>query len=124
MRIEELSKDINKFVETLDLVTARKLIENNIEVLNENKRLLNSNARELLKFFTERLESGHQPISRDELATITAINTYASNFDIRSIKFILKNKTKFLLRDDVNEYLNSDAKAILIGMGAIKNNKE
>lgn len=124
MRIEDLSKDINKFVENLDLVTARKLIENNIVILNENKRLLNSNARELLKFFTERLESGHQPISRDELATITAINTYASNFDIRSIKFILKNKTKFLIRDDVNEYLNSDAKAILIGMGAIKNNKD
>jgi hypothetical protein len=123
MRIEDLIKDINKLVENLDLVTARKLIENNLGVLNDNKKLLNSNGRELLKFFTERLESGYQQISREEMATITAINSYASNFDIRSIKFLLKNNTKFLLRNDVNEYLNNDAKAILIGMGAIgKNN--
>lgn len=123
MRIEDLIKDINKLVENLDLVTARKLIENNLVVLNDNKRLLNSNGRELLNFFTERLESGYQQISRGEMATITAINSYASNFDIRSIKFLLKNNTKFLLRNDVNEYLNNDAKAILIGMGAIgKNN--
>lgn len=119
MKVAELIKEINQYVEQLDFVTARKLIEVNLEVLNKNRLLLNSNARELLKIFTDQYESGFKPISKQDLATLVAINTYATNFDLRSIKFLVKDKAKLLLRHDVVEYLNKDAKVILEGMGII-----
>jgi len=119
MKIQELIQEINKYVEELDFVTARKLIEGNIEVLNSHKLTLNSNARELLKIITEQLESGKDPISRKDMASLIAINSYAANFDMASIKLIVKNNAKLLLRHDVIDYLNKDAKAILEGMGVI-----
>lgn len=119
MKVDELIKEINQYVEQLDFVTARKLIEVNLEVLNQNKLSLKSNARELLKISTEQHESGYEPMSKQDLATLVAINTHATNFDLRSIKFLVKDKAKLLLRHDVIEYLNKDAKAILEGMGVI-----
>ena len=120
MSIKELIKKINQSVDELDLVTTRKYIEANIEVLNDNKRFLKSNARELLNFLTSRLESGYEPLTRAELATVTAINSYATKFDVRSIKMIIKGKEPLLIRKDFVDYLNSDAKIILEGMGAIE----
>lgn len=120
LKVEDLITDINKYMEQLDFITARKLIEENLEVLNKHKISLKSNARELLKFLTDRFESGHQPISRQEMATLIAINTYASNFDIRGLKLIIRDKAKLLLRSDAIEYLNKDARVILDGMGVIK----
>lgn len=119
MRIEELIDEINKYVEQLNFVTARKLIEGNLEILVKHKTSLKSNARELLKILIDRLESGHAPISRQDMASIIAINSYASNFDIRSLKMVIKDKAKLLLRKDAVEYLNKDARVILEGMGAI-----
>lgn len=119
MKIEDLIADINKYMEQLDFVTARKLIEENLEVLNKHRISLKSNARELLKFLTDRHESGHKPISRQEMATLIAINTYATNFDIRGLKLVIKDKAKLLLRTEVIQYLNKDAKVILDGMGVI-----
>ena len=120
MSIKELIKKINQSVDELDLVTTRKYIEANIEVLNDNKRFLKSNARELLDFLTSRLESGYEPLTREELATVNAINSYATKFDVRSIRMIIKGKEPLLIRKDFIDYLNSDAKIILEGMGAIE----
>lgn len=119
MKPEELINQINKFVEQLDFVTARKLIEDNLEILKKYRVSLKSNARELLKIIVERSEAGNNPISRQEMATLLAINSYASKFDVRSLKIIVKDKASLLLRKDVVEYLNNDAKVILEGMGAI-----
>lgn len=119
MKIEELIIEINKYVEKLDFVTARKLIEENLEVVKKHRTSLNSNARELLKILVDRIESGHDPISRQDMASIIAINSFASNFDIQSLKLIVKDKAKLLLRKDAVEYLNKDARVILEGMGAI-----
>ena len=119
MKVEDLIADINNYMEQLDFVTARKLIEENLDVLNKHRISLKSNARELLKFLVERHNSGHKPISRQEMATLIAINTYATNFDIRGLKLIIKDKAKLLLRTDIHEYLNKDAKTILDGMGVI-----
>ena len=122
MNLKELIKEINQSVDELDLVATRKYIEGNIEVLNDNKRFLKSNARELLDFLTSRLESGYEPLTRGELATVNAINSYATKFDVRSIKMIIKGKEPLLIRKDFVDYLNSDAKIILEGMGAIEKN--
>ena len=119
MKPEELINQINNFVDQLDFVTARKLIEDNLEILKKHRVSLKSNARELLKIIVERSESGNEPISRQEMATLLAINSYASKFDLRSLKIIVKDKASLLLRKDVVDYLNNDAKVILEGMGAI-----
>ena len=120
MTIKELITKINQSVDELDLVTTRKYLEENIDLLKDNKRFLKSNARELLDFLTSRLESGYEPLKREELATVTAINSYATKFDVRSIKMIIKGKEQLLIRKDFVDYLNSDAKIILEGMGAIE----
>ncbi|TCJ05166.1 hypothetical protein [Cytobacillus praedii] len=120
MKVNELIQEVNKNVENLDFVTTRKLIEDNIEMLSKHKVLLKSNARELLKMLEDRLDAGYEPISRQDMATVIALNTYATKFDIRSIKLIVKDKAKLLLRKDVVEYLNKDAKVLLEGMGVIE----
>ncbi|RFU62841.1 hypothetical protein [Peribacillus glennii] len=120
MGIKELILKINQSVEELDLVTTRKYIEENLEVLNGNKNLLKGNARELLVFLTNRLESGYEPLTRGEMATVSAINSFASKFDVRSIKVTIKDKEQLFLRKDFIDHLNADAKIILEGMGAIQ----
>lgn len=120
MSIKELISKINQSVDELDLVTTRKYIEDNIEVLNENRRYLKSNARELLNFLSSRLESGYEPLTRTEMATIAAINNYATKFDVRSIKMVIKGKEQLLVRKDFIDHLNSDAKIVLEGMGAVE----
>lgn len=122
MNNKDLINHINKSVEELDFITARKYIEENINYLNENKIYLKGNARELLNFLTKRIDSGIEPLKRSELATINSINISASKFDLRGIKFLIKENAQLLLRKDVMEYLNSDAKALLEGMGIIEKN--
>ncbi|WP_409300074.1 hypothetical protein [Peribacillus sp. SCS-155] len=116
MLLNDIIGRINESIEELDLVTARKYMEDNLSILNENKRLLNKNARELLDFLSNRTE---KPLTRQELASINAINSYASKFDLRGIKLFIKDNAQLFLREDVIHYLNSDAKIILEGMGAI-----
>lgn len=120
MSIKELITKINQSVDELDLITTRKYIEANIDVLSDNKRFLKSNARELLDFLTTRIASGNELLTRAELATVTAINSYASKFDVRAIKMTIKGKEALLIRKDFRDYLNSDAKIILESMGAIE----
>jgi hypothetical protein len=119
MNIKEIIDSINKSVEELDFVTARMYIERNIDSLVPHKNLLKSNAKDILNFLTERLQSGQSPLSRKDMITINTINSYAHKFNVKGIKLILKDNSKLVLREDIMTYLNSDAKVILEGMGAI-----
>ncbi|MEK3934498.1 hypothetical protein MKY41_04190 [Sporosarcina sp. FSL W7-1349] len=116
MKIQELLLAINKSMESLDLVSARRYIEDNMELLNENRHHLRSNARALLDFLNDQTES---PLNRQELNVIHSINTYASRFDIRGLKLSVKNNFDLLVRDDVKPYFTEDAKVILEGMNVI-----
>lgn len=120
MGIKELITKINKSVEELDLVSARKYIEENLEILQNNRNLLKGNARELLQILTSQAESGYEPLTRTEMATANALNTFASKFDVRSFKVTIKTKEALLIRKDFLDHLNADAKIILEGMGAIQ----
>ncbi len=119
MKPEELIKQINKFAEELDFITTRKLIEDNLDIMKKQRLHLKNNAREIYNIIIEREESGKNPISRQDMATLLAINSYAAKFDLRSLKIIIKDKAKLLLRKEAVDYLNQDAKVILEGMGAI-----
>lgn len=119
MELDELIHKVNQCVEDLDFFSARKYIEENLDALDSYKSLLKSNAREILKFIQERQKSGYKPLTRQELATINTINSYAYHFDLRGIKLVLKSKAKLFLRDDIITYLNKDAQEILKGMGTI-----
>ena len=121
MKLDELIKQINKSVEDFDYSSARRYIEENINILEENKRFLKSNAREILKFLIEQSKSGGEPLSRKELLIINAVNAYAYKFDLRGIRVLLKENAKLFIREDTIAYLNSDAKTILTSMGVIKN---
>ena len=123
MNLQELADKINRCVEELDLVSARKYMEENTELLKQNKNLLKRNARDLFDFLINSLESGAVPLTREELSATNAINLYATRFDLRGLKTSVKNYSGLLLREDVLPYLNSDAKILLEGMGAIQKKK-
>jgi hypothetical protein len=118
--VKELILKVNKSIEELDLVTTRIYIEENIAILNENKIFLKRNARELLLFLTNRLDSGEIPFTRKELILINSMNNYATRFDLRGLKLSIKNNAEILLRKDIRPYLNADAQILLEGMGAIE----
>ncbi|WP_079504146.1 hypothetical protein [Mesobacillus jeotgali] len=119
MHVLDLIARINNSVEELDFAAARMYMEENIEILNENRSHLKSNARELLEFLTKRMEAGQQPLSRKDMAIINAVNNYASKFDLRGLKVVIRDHSLLFLRTDIEAYLNTDARIILEGMGAI-----
>ncbi|MCM3125800.1 hypothetical protein QNH36_01600 [Mesobacillus sp. AQ2] len=119
MHVLDLIARINNRVEELDFAAARLYMEENIEILNENRSHLKSNARELLEFLTKRMEAGQQPLTRKDMAVINAVNNYASKFDLRGLKVVIKDHSLLFLRSDIESYLNTDARIILEGMGAI-----
>ncbi|MBT2663072.1 hypothetical protein [Bacillus sp. ISL-45] len=119
MHVLDLVARINNCVEELDFAGARMYMEENIEILNEHRSRLKSNARELLEFLTKRMEAGQQPLTRKEMAVINTVNSYASKFDLRGLKVIIRDHSLLFLRNDIEAYLNTDAKIILEGMGAI-----
>ncbi|WP_058308383.1 hypothetical protein [Gracilibacillus massiliensis] len=120
MRFSELVKSINHATENLDLVTARKYMEENIELLKSKKHVLNHNAREILEFMIKRQESGYRNLDKRELATLRAVNMYAEQFDVRGIKMIIKEKPNLLMEKEAIDYLSNDSKVILVGMGVLK----
>lgn len=120
MDIFELLKKINQCIDDLDLVSARRYIEENIDLLNKNKHLLRGNARELLDFLTNKTDRGFQPLNRQEMNVIYSINAYASKFDLRGLKLSVKNNADLLMKDDVKYYLNADARILLEGFSAIQ----
>lgn len=119
MHVLDLIARINNCVEELDFAAARMYMEENNDILNENRSRLKSNARELLEFLTKRIEAGQQPLTRKDMAVINAVNNYASKFDLRSLKVVIKDHTLLFMRNDIEAYLNMDARIILEGMGAI-----
>lgn len=120
MRFSELVTKIHKSIEDADLVTARKLIESNMDSLNQQRNLLKGNARELLAFLTDRAASGNEDLTRSEMATTLSINSFATKFDLISIKATIRGREQLLLKKDFSNHLNSDARVILEGMGAIE----
>ena len=120
MHIMDLVFKINSSVEELDFATARFFMEENIEILNDNKNYLKSNARELLEFLTNRQEAGQRSLTRREMSIIQATNGYAAKFDVRGLRLVIKEHSLLFLRDDIEAYLNADARIILEGMGAIR----
>lgn len=119
MDIVELVKKINQCFNNLDLVRARKYIEENQEILNQNKHLLRGNARSLLDFIINRTDAGVIPLNRKEMNVIYSINAYASKFDLRGLKLSVKNNTNLLMREDLKQYLNEDARTLLEGLKVI-----
>ncbi|MFJ8262749.1 hypothetical protein ACIQ4I_12475 [Rummeliibacillus sp. NPDC094406] len=120
MESKELISVINKSVDELDFVTARRHIEENSDLVKHFKVHLNSNAREILNFILDKKNQGAKPLTKSEINTINAINVYASKFDIRGLKLVIKGKESLFLREEVLAYLNTDAKIMLEGMGTIK----
>lgn len=118
MDFRELIRVINEATEKLDLISARKYIEDNLELLLQYKHLLRGNSRALLDMLAES-ENKVKPLNRIEMNIIQAINVYASKFDLRGLRISAKNNTDLLLRPDVKYYLNEDAKFLLEGMKAI-----
>jgi hypothetical protein len=119
MNTKEIIDLINKSVKELDFVTARVYIERNIDSLVPHKNRLEGNAKDILNFLSENLQSDQKPLTRKDMITINTINSYAYKFNVKGIKLILKDNSKLFLREDIMNYLNSDAKIILEGMGAI-----
>jgi hypothetical protein len=117
--LEDLTAKINNYMEDLEYATARILIEENIHLLTENKNLLNNNARELLKFLLEMQQEGNKPLTRNDMAIINSINSFANKFDLRGLKLMVKENASLLIRKEIPLYLNADAKILLDGMGAI-----
>lgn len=119
MHVLDLIAKINTSVEELDFAAARLYMEENIEILNENRNYLKTNARDLLEFLTKRMEAGQKPLTRRDMSVINAVNSYASKFDLRGLKVIIRDHSLLFLRNDIAAYLNMDARIILEGMGAI-----
>ncbi|MEH7887308.1 hypothetical protein V7654_23685 [Bacillus sp. JJ1609] len=119
MHVLDLIAKINTSVEELDFAAARLYMEENIEILNENRNYLKTNARDLLEFLTKRMEAGQKPLTRQDMSVINAVNSYASKFDLRGLKVIIRDHSLLFLRNDISAYLNMDARIILEGMGAI-----
>lgn len=122
MNLNDLFQKINESAAELDFVTARTYIEENIEILEKNRQYLKNNARDLFDFIKSQLNGGINPLGRKELATINTINTYAAKFDLRGMKYLLKENAPLFIRTDIIPYLNADAKILLNGMGAINQN--
>ncbi|QFF98627.1 hypothetical protein PB01_07155 [Psychrobacillus glaciei] len=119
MDINELMKKMNEVMDNLDFVSARKIMEENMKIINENRHLLRSNARSLLQILKDNTEPHIKPLNRNEMSVVHAINAYASKFDVRGLRMSIKSNSVLLMRKDIKQYLNEDAKTLLIGMKAI-----
>jgi len=117
MEFREIISEISKSFEIHDLVSVRELVEDNLELLNKNKHRLNGKIKNVFDFFTN--QSDFLPLNRSDVAVINTINHYASNFDVRGIRIVLKDHITLLFRDDSIQFLSSDAKIILESMNVI-----
>ncbi|WP_240793348.1 hypothetical protein [Psychrobacillus vulpis] len=121
--MSELVKKVNASMDNLDLISARRLIEENIDLINENRHHLRSNARSMFDIVKNNTESVINTLNRKEMNVIYSINAYATKFDIRGLKLSIKNNPELLVRKDIQHYLNEDAKTILTGMKVISINE-
>ena len=112
MNSHELFDVVNKCVDELDFVSARKVMEENRDVLKRSKHRLHQNAQDLFAFVMNR-DADNEVLSQKEVNVIQAINKYASSFDIRAFKLMVKDKAALICKKDTLTYLNADAKALL-----------
>lgn len=119
MNAQELFKAINQCVDELDFISARKYMEQNQTLLQRAHHRLNRNAQELLQFVTDK---GGDTLTQKEINTLHALNHYASNFDIRAFKLIVKDQAALISKKASLAYLNQDAKALLESMNAVRLN--
>ena len=124
MEHRELLKLINSSMEKLDLISARKYIEQNLDLVGEYRHLLRSNARALYDFLRTEKDSGREPLDRREMTIIYSINRYASSFDIRGLKLLVNNYPELLMKQEVQKYLNDDALVLLESMHIIQKRPE
>jgi len=117
MGLREIITEITKSLDKHDLVSVRKNIEDNLEILSQNKHRLKGQLKTVFDFFTNQLND--QPLNRNDLAVINTINHYATSFDLRGIKIVLKEHLILFLKDESKVFLSSDAKIILESMGTI-----
>ncbi|WP_342509045.1 hypothetical protein [Sporosarcina sp. FSL K6-2383] len=120
MEAQELLVKINQSIENLDLISARRYIEENLELLRKNRHHLSKNARELFDYLQSESNSSTNNYNRRELHMINTINTYATRFDVRGLRLSVKNNADLLMKKDIRLYLNADAKILLEGMKAIQ----
>ena len=120
MEIQELLAKINQSIENLDLISARRYIEKNMELLRQNRHHLSPNARDLFDFLQSESNSSTNEYNRRELHMINTINTYATRFDVRGLRLSVKNNADLLMKKDILYYLNADAKILLEGMKVIQ----
>ncbi|REB05520.1 hypothetical protein DVB69_14705 [Sporosarcina sp. BI001-red] len=118
MSEKELFMTINACVDELDFVSARKYMEENIEFLNGHKHRLHHNAQELFDFVSDR-DRRSEMLNRKEMNIIQAINKYATDFNIRGFKLLIKEGGALLSKKETLDYLNEDAKALLGSMNAL-----
>lgn len=119
MNLKELLNQINNSMDNVDLVSARKYIEQNIELVEANKHHLKSNARALFDIFKNNTDMSEKSLNRLEMNIIYSINKYATEFDLRGLKTSIKNNADLLMKEEVKYHLNSDAKTLLISMNVI-----
>ncbi|WP_419961059.1 hypothetical protein [Psychrobacillus sp. BM2] len=124
MDYRELLKQINNSMEKLDLISARKYIEQNLQLVSDYRHLLRSNARALFDFLRSEKDSGREPLNRREMTIIYSINRYASAFDIRGLKLLVNNYPELLMRQEIQAYLNDDALTLLESMNVIQKYQE
>lgn len=119
MDFQELLKQLNKSMDRLDLVSARKYIEENIDILTKNRQLLHGNSRAMFDLIKHKKDTGEKPLSRHEMTVIHSINTYATKFDLTGLKLVVNNNAELFVNEEIKQYLNEDAKTLLQGMNVL-----
>ncbi|WP_432353122.1 hypothetical protein [Sporosarcina sp. A2] len=113
MNSHDLFRIINQCVNELDYITARRYMEDNMEIIQENRHHLRRNAKELFEFV---VNSDERRLTPSEIKVIQAINDYANHFNVRSFKLVVKENAVLMSREDTLTHLNSDARALLESM--------
>ena len=117
--IEEIIEKINENMEKLDILATKKIIEDYMLQLDRRRHHLLASARELFDSIKHKQESGLPPLTRKEVSILYTINIYASKFDIRGVRAVIKAHPELWVRDDIDHYFNEDAKILLQGMNVI-----
>ena len=119
MHVKKWVHTIEKCLAASDLVTARRLVEENMGELQAHPHLLTRQIRDLVDVLHAMMETDIQPLNRHEMNQIQYINSYASAFNVRGLKLSVEENPALFARADIHHYLNSDAKTLLEGMSAI-----
>lgn len=115
MNSNELFKLINRCVDEMDFISARRVMEENVEIIMESKHRLQQNARELFEFV---VSTDGELLTQKDIQIIHVLNNHAVHFDVRSFKRTMKENAVLISKKDTITYLNEDAKALLESISA------